>query len=796
MTLEITVGQSATALNWRPVKISWEELVSKLTTVNHTGESVQEYARASAAERLKYKDVGGFVGGKMKAGRRLAANVINRQLLTLDLDFVESASDFWLDFKLAYNCAAVMHSTHSHRPDKVRLRLVIPLDKPLTPGEYEAVARRFASTLGIDTFDPTTFEPSRLMFWASTPRDGEFIGLEQEGEPLDTEAILRTFNDVNNRAEWDYPTGHGDKLRAEASKQQDPREKRGIIGTFCRTYSIEDAIEEFLGAEYEPTTVEGRYTYTGGSTAGGLVTYDGLFSFSHHGTDPSSGSLCNAFDLVRLHKFNNADPDRSRRAMEKFAATLDKVKLKATAEIAAGAVDDFEEFARPITPLEENKAPKGLKSTKSEKSDEWKKKLEFNSRMELESSAKNFSLILANDPGLSDIFRYNEFDNRRYLYKSAPWRTITKPETFADVDYSGVRNYIETVYKISSISKIDDALALEFNKQSIHPVREYLEGLVWDGVERVPSLLVRYFGAEDNKYTRDAITIALVAGVARIFKPGTKFDYVLTLVGAQGVSKSTFCQKLGRDWFSDTFSTISGKESFEQLSGAWVIEMGELAGLRKAEVENIKHFISKREDAYRPAYGRTVEYYPRQCIFIGTTNNPSFLKDPTGNRRFMPVQVRPEFVTSSVWDDMDAEIDQIWAEAVQRYKDGTKLYLDQEADDLANDARDNHTEQDDRRGVIEEFMNLELPANWGTMDIASRRYYVQDPTSVADGDRTPRRSVCAYEVWVEALGNRLEDFDRYKSREINDIIRTVRGWERAGLEQFPHYGRQRAYTRL
>ena len=160
----------------------------------------------------------------------------------------------------------------------------------------------------------------------------------------------------------------------------------------------------------------------------------------------------------------------------------------------------------------------------------------------------------------------------------------------------------------------------------------------------------------------------MAAAVARVFEPGIKFDTALILVGEQGTYKSTFVKKLGMEWFSDTFTTVQGKESFEQIQGAWLIEMAELSGLKKAEVESIKHYISKREDMFRPAYGRTVETYKRQCVFFGTTNNKDFLRDPTGNRRFMPIDVRPEYATKSVNDDLTQdEVNQIWAEAYQLY---------------------------------------------------------------------------------------------------------------------------------
>ena len=250
-----------------------------------------------------------------------------------------------------------------------------------------------------------------------------------------------------------------------------------------------------------------------------------------------------------------------------------------------------------------------------------------------------------------------------------PWRKIQGIEPMRDVDYSGIRNYIECIYGITSSQKIDDAIAIAVEKFSFHPIRDYINNLNWDGTHRIDSLLIDYFGADDSLYTRASIRKALCAAVARVFNPGTKYDMVLVLVGPQGTYKSTFFKRLGMAWFSDTFSTFQGKESFEQLQGAWLIEMAELSGLKKAEVEQVKQYISKCEDMFRPAYGRTIETYKRQCVFFGTTNNMDFLKDPTGNRRFNPVDAHIERRTKHViYDLTQSEVDQIWAEAYVLWK--------------------------------------------------------------------------------------------------------------------------------
>ena len=396
---------------------------------------------------------------------------------------------------------------------------------------------------------------------------------------------------------------------------------------------------------------------------------------------------------------------------------------------------------------------------------------------------------------LKNVFSYNMFDNKIYVNRSLPWRKIKKPEPLRDVDYSGVRNYIETVYGIVSSAKIDDALALEFERQAFHPITSYIKNLKWDNQKRIDTLGPDYFGTPANAYTKAAFKKTLVGAVARVFDPGVKFDLVLTLIGPQGCGKSTFVKKIGKQWFSDTFITVQCTEAFEQIQGAWLIEMAELSGLKKAEVESIKHFISKSEDMFRPAYGRVIETYKRQCIFVGTTNNKDFLRDPTGNRRFMPMVMEVENAKYSIFKDLtDEVVDQLWAEAYQLYIDGEDLYLKNAEEAIAKEEQYKHSEIDERRGIIEEYLNKALPADWDSYDIMKRRDWLNDPLSPKGTE--PRVFACVAEIWCECLGKDKTDMSRYNTRDINEILKSLPDWEViSSTKNFPIYGKQKFYAR-
>lgn len=782
-TLNIAVGMNAKSKIWKNTKYTWSKFVDKLRAGHKTNETFKEYMKATKDEQSKIKDVGGYVGGYLRNGRRKPENVVHRQLMTLDIDFAHK--HFWDDFLLQFENAAVLHGTHKWSEENPRYRLIIPLSREATPDEYVAVSRKIAGLLDIELFDNTTFETNRLMFWPSSPKDVEYYFEFQDGPWVDVDEILATYIDWKDSSLWPTADKQFQRIKSATEKQEDPETKKGIVGAFCRAYTITDAIAEHLSEIYTPAT-DGRFTYNKGTTAAGLIVYDDKFAYSHHGTDPCGGKLCNAFDLVRIHKFGHLDANpqlsgrrsKSFTSMEEIARKDRKVRKVIASENLTDAKYDF------------------VDDVLTEEEDiDWMEELEVDAKGKYTSSAVNINVIFSNDARLKQIFKLNDFDGKRYVFKSMPWRKIKGPEPVKNVDYSGVRNYLESLYGIAGTLKIDDALALEFEKNHYHPIRDYLNKIEWDGQKRIDTLLVDYFGAEDTLYTREAMRKMMVGAVGRIFQPGIKFDLVLTLVGGQGCGKSTLIKKLGQQWFSDTFMTVHGKEALEQIQGAWIIEIAELSGFRKAEVESIKHFMSKQEDTFRPAYARESETYPRQCIFAATTNRNDFLKDPTGNRRFLPIDLKPSLATKNIFTDLSKEeVDQLWAEAVELFNSGEKLYMSKEATELAKQEQIKHSETDERKGLIEDYLNRLLPPEWDDMDTMDRRMYIEDPLS--KNGSVERVYVCVAEIWSECLGKEKENMSRYNTREINDILRGLDEWEQSkSTKNFKIYGKQKFYVR-
>lgn len=304
-------------------------------------------------------------------------------------------------------------------------------------------------------------------------------------------------------------------------------------------------------------------------------------------------------------------------------------------------------------------------------------------------------------------------------------------------------------------------------------------------------MFIDYLGVEDTPYTRAVTGKALLGAVARILKAGCKHDHMLVLVGKQGCRKSTTIAKLGKSWFSDSLYTMGGKEAYEQLQGAWIIEVGELAVMKKAEVENVKHFITKTEDTYRAAYARRTSSHKRQCAFFGTTNEEEFLHDATGARRFWAVRVH-----GSDKDLTDEIVDQIWAEMVERYKAGEQWYLDEKMEEVAKQVQAEHTESDAKQGLIEKFLNTLLPENWDDRDLGARLSFWANDFGVQEKGTVQRQKVCALEIWQELFGGDAKSFTKIQAREINECMKKIDGWElSAKTIRIGMYGCQRGFTR-
>ncbi len=817
-TLNIAVGAGANAKRWKNTSISWGDLVAKLRTPVKTQETHRQFMAAPREDQSKIKDVGGYVGGYLQGGKRGKGSVGSRQLFTLDLDFANM--DLWDDYVNTIGAAAVLHGTHKHSEESPRFRLIMPADREMTPDEYEAAARKIAGKLDIELFDPTTFQPSRLMFWPSISWDSEYYFETLEGEPICVDDLLDEYTDWKDVSEWPTLKMEGEEIRDRAAKQEDPLTKKGYIGIFCRAFSIHDAIDTFLSDAYT-SAGDDRYTYVQGSTSAGLVIYDDKFAYSNHGTDPISGQLCNAFDIVRIHKFGYLDEGSRAKGdklpsfvrMTEFLNEQPEYKKQLAREKISEMNSDFEDDSE--NPNQEE--------TISEEDVDWMSKLDCDKGGNIKPTEKNIRDIFKNDPRIKGAFKKDLFSDREVVVRDLPWRKLErdsrsqpKPRMIEDADDAQLRSFFGIEYKISVATKVMDAFQNEIDNNRFHPVRDYLKNLEWDGVERIDKFLIDYFGAEDNLYTREAMRVMMLGAVGRVMDPGCKFDLVLVLASEmQGTGKSSFFNWLASDaWFSDSFAGFNGKAAIEQLQGSWILEMGELKGLKKAEVESVKQFISARTDKYRKAYGKRVTESPRQTILVASTNEPDFNRDATGGRRFIPVDVAEvklydndklrKLVLPHTDEERRASKDfrnQLWAEAMDIYSYGGTLKMSKEAEKYAEKVQSEHTDVDERVEWVKDYIICAKPKNWYELDKFEKRAFLaneEDRKNARDSNKKIYLdSVCAREIWELVLGG--DDLSRYdgrKSREISVLIKLTGVVENSKPtpKRTRDYGLQRSFT--
>lgn len=783
----IATGHSRSSLKWKSEKMKWQDLAERLASPTVTNETVAEYAKMSKAAQGKQKDVGGFVGGYIpKNGRRVRGAVKERYLITLDAD--SPSEDFLFDLDMCLGGKEyVLYSTHSHTKETPRYRIIVPVDRAMSPDEFQAVSRRMADDIGIEMFDSSTHQAERLMYWPSCPKDAEYVYQHGEGDLVSVDAYLATYHDWRDTSFWPISEKESAVRLSDAHKQGNPLEKKGLLGAFCRCYSITEAIAKFLPDVYTPTQVEGRYTYSAGSTVGGLVIYDNdTFAYSNHATDPIGGKLVNAFDLVRLHKFGDLDKDDT---------------LKITEQPSYKAMIEFanEDGAAAILLDKERMQDMDFDDIEEEDVD-FLSKLKRTKQGIPESDVYNCLVILKHDPELKGKVGLDEFAHRLTVLGDLPWRTKNSSLYWTDTDDACLRNYFATKFRIKGKGIIDDALQEVTQDNKFHPVRDYLQGVKWGGECRVDELFITYLGAEDTPYVRAATRKWLCGAVARVMHPGIKFDTAIVLYGSQGLGKSLILEKLGKGWFNNSLVDIKTKDTMEQIQGSWVIELGELAPTFKNENEIVKAFISRASDRFRSPYDRRTEEYPRQCVFAGSTNNLMFLKDRTGNRRFWPITGDKDRKTANSWDITDEEIDQIWAEAFYYWSEGESLVLEGAIAEEAMRVQMSHTEGGELMGLIEEYLSMRLPVDWEDYELYDRREYIREYDETEASGFRLRERVCPLEIWCELLEGDRKNLLNAKAREITDVLQAIPGWvpytNGTGKIRFGKlYGPQRAFIR-
>ena len=703
-------------------KMPWSLFGKEMSNPVRTNEKFKAFMQLPKVEQDVLKAAPGWLlGGVVEAGRRRGAQIGTRSLVTLDCDEMtpELFSDIFEGQNAICEYEFFAHTTRKHTAEHPRIRIYILPTGDFPSEKYGPVSRIIAEQVdpSMDSVDDVSFRAAQMMFKPSCAKDQEFHGWHNPGKLVDVDAILDGFRlDWRDYKNLPFSASRGQR-RNTADKAENPLSKHGLVGAFCRAYTVEEAMAEFIPDVYIPGDDSGakpRYSYSEGSTTNGVVVEDdGLFIYSHHGTDPCGETLCNAFDMVRIHLFDKRDekkPENSNpknwpsyKALEELVADDKAVKTELLADrIDVDAMfddisdpDDADEardehsdaddiIADLLAPSKQDGLPdlsKYERPTKPVKN--WHlDELSLDKNGAIIPSVPNIATIIMNDPRMHGSIARNELSGqiavRRTIsskLKIVPKITVEdrqNGEDWTDLHDYSIRAMLEAEsgkdkpgWGIRVTDRdLNAAVVLVAQRNRFHPAIEYFESLQWDGVSRIDTLWTDYMGTPDTPYYRETSRLFLLAVVCRVFNPGHKWDHAPILKGGQGIRKSTFTKVLfGAPWSGElTAQMSSSKDAVEQMLGKLCLELPELATMRRGEVNDVKEFMTLVEDRVRLSYDRRMSTFRRQVVFLGTTNADAYLKDDTGNRRFWPITVNPD-LTFIPTDRVAADRDQIWAEA-------------------------------------------------------------------------------------------------------------------------------------
>ncbi len=550
-----------------------------------------------------------------------------------------------------------------------------------------------------------------------------------------------------------------------------PSERKDVVGTFCRTYSCDTAIKKFLLELFVFNVEMGLYVSSFNpditlevDDAQKIVWISGI------------NTPCNAFDIVRMYRFGELDK-----------SAKDGTAAKRLPSYRAMMQMCNEDMAFRLTLIREKNRPVSVDT------DNWEAALTLNEKNKIEKSGQNIKLILLNDPLLKKVC-FDRFTKQDIT--DCPDFCNERDNRIDDESIGKIAIYIENVYGLQlSQPRILEMLKTTSKERGFNPVHEFIQSATWDKVERIETVVIRYLGAQDTPLTRMQTRKWMVGAVARAFSPGCKFDHILTFTGPQGVGKSTFLNVIAGNWFSDSFSFAhDDKSKIEDITGAWIVEISELNGMKRAhDAEAAKAFLSRVRDDVRPAYARKSESIPRSNVFAATTNETEFLQSCNGNRRWWIIPIKGVGEVREWVDKLKAEVPQLWAEAYHYYSVGETLFLPPDLESEANKRQSEYTTAagDDLLEEIEAFLNRPVPNAYFSWPLSRRLQWQKwsaDSSSYIDDEyrqigTEPLRIVSPKMIKCELPNDTIRTSFRYSSQYINSLMEHINGWKRSEKEK-------------
>lgn len=768
-----------------------------------------------------------FIGAEISKQRlyhnKLSNDVIsNHSLITLDITSTRDEVSQLVKEKL--NGRAVLNTNLDHF-NKITNRLYIPLSRNLDNLEYQAVTRQIVKQIGTDHFSADSFNVTRPLYLPLTflHNDDEAyaeIGVGEEinaDKPvLNPDEFLREYSDYRNVQEWYI-------AKSELKVNDEMEITNHLEKQFVKVSPIKEVLNKYFSDVYEKTD-DDTYLLINSEVKNSVKILDNDTYFKSFDITDDAYQLepLNAFELIRIKKFSHLDEkqraDTQRDNLNSYKATIKLINENE--DLSAQLINEeivshksFEERLKVQVTTAEEETNEGhnvnnIAKPSIDKPSSIGMTLSKTSDGKIKNSARNLLLIMNSDENLAGAIKYDEFKAQIVKTKKLYWENydISKDydRIWKDSDDAALRAYLDIHYTIDNKSKIDDAFQNAAYQEKFHPIRDYLKGLKWDGKERVATLFSDFLGAEDNKLNHEITKLSLKAAVGRVYRPGIKYDHVTTLFGGQGIGKSMLISKLARnrEWFNDSLQLVGSKDAYELLQGSWIVELAEMAATRKADIETTKNFVTKTSDKYRPAYGRNTVDHPRQCVFFASTNEEEFLKDKTGNRRYLPItvgiykdRVRPQDLTTEY-------VDQLWAEAVQLFKQSSNLTLPADVQGDLEEVIENHTDLGSSFGAVKEYLNQPITKNWNKLSLDERRQLLDDPILLKNRpDSEERKYICVAQLLEEAIGH-----DNHKQvtpvqrNEATGLLNNMKNWRKPNPDEpktkrFGKYGVQKYYIK-
>lgn len=346
------------------------------------------------------------------------------------------------------------------------------------------------------------------------------------------------------------------------------------------------------------------------------------------------------------------------------------------------------------------------------------------------SSIRNLKIIFEHDNNLNGLFGVDERTDSLILLKNPPWNlNVRSLENIFDLkkDIGLINTYIKYFYHFKDKSTLKDFILLTAVQNYSHPIKTYLQSLEWDGIERIETIFIDYLHANDTKFIRSVSKKTLIGAVGKILEPGLAHDTTIIFSGKQGCGKSLMLKKLGKRWFNDSFDSFNGDEAYIKMAKSWIIELSELTAYNNSNIERIKQVLTSTTDTYRDKYAGESKGHIRDCIFFGTTNEETFLKDETGNRRFIPVKVgldnKKNFNIHDLTNDI---VDQVWAEAKVKFLNGESNHLTEEEKIFLEEYQKEFIAIDELEEEIAKYLIKKIPSNWDELEIESKRQFIKE----------------------------------------------------------------------